>query len=107
MLLNINFNNKLPMKTFKLYALVLIAITLLANNTYAQEVNDSIPSREKGALQTMTGTVKTIVAETREITLMGENGELTTITAGEEVERFNEIEIGDAITFDSYLYMKA
>lgn len=107
MVLKINFNNKLSMKTFKLYALVLIAITLLTNNTYAQEVKDSILSREKGELQSMTGTVKSIVTETREITLMGENGELNTITAGEEVERFNEIAVGDAITFDYYIYMKA
>jgi hypothetical protein len=55
----------------------------------------------------MKGTVKAIVADTREITLMGENGEFTTITAGEEVERFNEIAINDVITFDYYTYLKA
>lgn len=95
------------MKTSKFYALVLIAFVLFTGNLYAQEAQDSIPSREKMELQTMTGTVKGINAETREITLMGEDGELTTITAGEEVERFSEIAVGDAITFDVYTYLKA
>jgi len=95
------------MKTSKIYAFVLIAFTLLTSNISAQEVKDSIPSREKMELQTMTGNVKAINAETREITLMGEDGELSTITAGEEVERFNEITVGDAITFDVYTFLKA
>jgi Cu/Ag efflux protein CusF len=95
------------MKTNKFYAFVLIALTLFTGNLYAQEAQDSIPSREKMELQTMTGTVKAINAETREITLMGEDGELTTITAGEEVERFSEIAVGDAITFDVYTFLKA
>lgn len=95
------------MKTSKFYALMLIAFVLFTGNLCAQEAQDGIPSREKMELQTMTGTVKAINADTREITLMGEDGELTTITAGEEVERFNEIAVGDAITFDVYTYLKA
>lgn len=111
-LLRFNFlkrtlNNYSIMKTIKFYALVLIALTLLTGNSYAQETQDSIPSRERMELQSLKGTVKAINAETREITLMGENGELSTITAGEAVERFSEIAVGDAIVFDMYIYLKA
>lgn len=55
----------------------------------------------------MEGTVTEIVKETREITLKGENGNLATMTAGESVERFDEIAVGDVIAFEYYTYLKA
>lgn len=92
------------MKTPKFYFLTLIVLTLLSINIYGQEV---LPTKEKMELQTMQGTVTAVNPDTREITLMGSQGELNTITAGEEVERFNEIAVGDVIVFDLYTYMKA
>ena len=55
----------------------------------------------------MQGTVTEIKRDTREITLMGSKGDLVTITAGDEVERFDEIVVEDIITFESWTYMKA
>lgn len=55
----------------------------------------------------MQGTVTEIVKETRDITLRGTDGNLVTITAGEAVERFDEIEVGDVITFEYWEYLKA
>jgi len=92
------------MKTPKFYLLTFFVLTLLSINIYSQEV---LPTKEAMELQTMQGTVTAINPETREITLMGSQGDLTTITAGEEVERFDEIAVGDAIVFDLYTYMKA
>ncbi len=88
----------------KIYAFVVIAIASLTFNTYAQ---DKRPSREKWDEVSMQGTVTEINAETRDITLMGTDGGLMTVTAGEEVERFNEIGVGDVIKFDYYTYIKA
>ncbi len=82
----------------------MIAIASLTFNTYAQ---DKRPSREKWDEVSMQGTVTEINAETRDITLMGTDGGLMTVTAGEEVERFNEIGVGDVIKFDYYTYIKA
>jgi len=92
------------MKTPKIYAIVLIVIASLTFNTYAQ---DKRPSREKWDQVSMQGTVTAINAETREITLMGTDGGLVTMTAEEEVERFDEIAVDDVIKFDYYTYMKA
>jgi len=92
------------MKTPKFYLLTFFVLTLLSINIYSQEV---LPTKEAMELQTMQGTITAINPETREITLMGSQGELNTITAGEEVERFDEIAVGDAIVFDLYTYMKA
>ena len=92
------------MKTPKFYLFTLFVLTLLSINIYSQEV---LPTKEGMELQSLQGTVTAINPETREITLMGSQGDLTTITAGEEIERFDEISIGDAIIFDLYTYMKA
>ena len=70
------------MKTIKNIALALIGLLLLAINVYGQEGQ---PPREKWSLVAMEGTVTEIVKETRDITLMGPNGDLVTITAGEAV----------------------
>jgi len=92
------------MKSTKIYAIVFIAMTFLWVDSYAQEKR---PSREKWDQISMQGTVTDINAETREITLMGTDGGLVTMTAGEDVERFNEIAVDDVIKFDYYTYIKA
>ena len=55
----------------------------------------------------MQGTVTAIVVDTRELTLMGINGNLVTITAGEAVERFDEIAVNDVLKFEYYTNIKA
>mgnify|MGYP000100192679 FL=1 len=90
------------MKATKIYAIVLLVMTSLTFSTYAQ---DKRPSREKWNEVSMQGTVTEINAETREITLMGNDGGLMTVTAGEEVERFDEITVDDVIKFDYYTYL--
>jgi hypothetical protein len=92
------------MKTTKIYAIVIIMIASLTGSIYAQ---DKRPSREKWEEVSMQGTVTEINAETREITLMGTDGGLMTVTAGEDVERFDEIAVDDVIRFDYYTYLKA
>jgi len=95
------------MKTPGICSLLLIVITFTTINVYAQETKDSRPPKEKWNLVTMDGKVTAIVKETREVTLMGPKGNLVTITAGDAVERFDEIAVGDVITFESWTYMKA
>lgn len=92
------------MKSPKIYAIVFLVMAFLSVNTYAQ---DKRPSREKWDQISMQGTVTEINAETKEITLMGTDGGLVTMTAGEEVERFDEIAVDDVIKFEYYTYIKA
>ena len=95
------------MKLLKIYSLVLIGIMLISTNAFSQEDQDSRPAREKWNLVAMQGTVTEIVKETRDITLQGTDGKLVTITAGEAVERFDEIGVGDVMTFEYWEYLKA
>ncbi len=98
---------KIKMKTFRIYSLAVMAIILFSTNAFAQENAERRAPREKSEQVTMQGTVSAINKETREITLMSKEGGLVTLTAGEEIERFDEIAVDDVLQFDYYTYIKA
>ena len=85
---------------------LLLAIAFITINVFSQENQDLSP-RERMTLETRQGTVTEIVKESREITLMGADGHLVTLVAGEAVKRFDEIGVNDVISFDYYTYMSA
>lgn len=95
------------MKTPKIYAILLVVFAFVTINTYGQDKEQTRPDREAWDQVSMQGTVTAIDSVSREITLMGTDGGLVTLTAGEEVERFNEIAINDVIEFEYYTYLKA
>jgi len=95
------------MKTPNINSIVLIALIFITINVYGQENQDSRPPKEKWNLVTAQGTVTAISKETRKVTLLGLTGDLVTITASDAVERFDEIEVDDVITFEYWTYMKA
>ena len=95
------------MKTPKIYAILFMVMAFVTINTYAQDKEETTPERERYMEVEMQGTVTAINAETREITLMGSDGGLQTITAGEAVERFDEIAVDDVLKFDFITYLKA
>jgi len=95
------------MKTFRIYSLAVVALILFSTNAFAQENKERRAPREKSEQVTMQGTVSAINKETREITLMSKEGGLVTLTAGEEIERFDEIAVDDVLQFDYYTYIKA
>jgi len=95
------------MKNFKIHAFLVIAFAFVSINAISQDTKESRPAKEKLSLVTMQGTVTDIVKETREVTLIGPKGDLVTLTAGEAVERFDEIGVDDVVTFEYYTYMMA
>lgn len=95
------------MKKFKIYFLTIAAVMLFSTSAFAQEKAERREAREKSEQVTMQGTVSAINKETREITLMSKEGGLVTLTAGEEIERFEEIAVDDVMQFDYYTYIKA
>ena len=95
------------MKAFQKTALTFLTLVLFTFAVNAQEDENIWEPREKMEEASVRGTVTAVNPETREITLMSPDGGLMTITAGEEVERFNEIAVDDVIEFDYYTYIKA
>ena len=95
------------MKLFKIFVLSLAMILCFSTTSFGQESKERRAPREKSEQVTMQGTVSEINKETREITLMTKEGGLVTVTAGEEVDRFDEIAVDDVLQFDYYTYIKA
>jgi len=95
------------MKILKIYSL-LIAFLLVTINVNAQNSLESkLAPKEKISVVTLKGTVSSIEKETREITLIGERGEMVSFVADDAIERFDEIGVGDAIAVEYRRYMKA
>jgi hypothetical protein len=95
------------MKLMKLYVIAGLALAFSACAPKKQETQILPEYKERWDTTTVVGEVIDIKTETREITLMGSKGNLMTITAGNAVERFDEISIGDVITFGNITYVKA
>ena len=92
------------MKKTNILALLLV---LFVQFSFAQVIQESMPSRERWNKVSSEGTVTEINKETREITLMGPEGNLNTIKAGDNVKRFDEIQKDDRIKFEFITYIKA
>jgi len=66
----------------------------------AEEKKSDRPGGAMVEAVSVTATIEKIDPKTREITLKGPKGGLTTFIAGDEVKRFNELKKGDLVTFD-------
>ncbi|QQS52246.1 MAG: hypothetical protein IPM71_05790 [Bacteroidota bacterium] len=88
-------------------ALVMGACSTNNNEKPAENAVSEPIVKERWINTTVAGIVTNIVKETREITLMGSEGNLVSFTASDAVERFDEIKVGDRIAFDYLVYMKA
>ena len=95
------------MKSITKVTITLFLFVFLYAPVFGQETKNEQPPKEKWSLAETEGTVTKINNETREITLKGPDGELVTLTASDAVERFDEIEVGNRISFKHYAYIKA
>lgn len=83
----------------------LLAISPLAANS--QSVEEKPLAKEEWFEIDVEGVVKSINAETREIQLdVGEQGVIT-LTAGDNVERFDEVSVGDIIIAQYWTFLRA
>ena len=95
------------MKNNSLTLFSISLVLLLSFASTAQVIQDTKPDRERWDLISSEGTVTKIDKNTREITLMGPEGDLNTIKASDQIKRFDEIEVNDKITFEYWTYLKA
>lgn len=75
---------------------VTAALALLPLAVHAQKPTTQTESVE------VTATIEAIDHTARSVTLKGPEGNLTTIFAPPEVKRFNELKVGDKVTFKYY-----
>ena len=82
--------------------LTLLALAMLLTlNLFAQE------DRAKWISEELQGTITAIDTDSREVTVVGQEGNIVTLMAGDEVERFNELEVGDLIKLEYWTFMMA
>jgi Cu/Ag efflux protein CusF len=79
---------------------VAVLVVAVAMPVRAGEKKADRPGGAMVEAVSMTATIEKIDPKTREITLKGPKGGLTTFIAGDEVKRFNELKKGDVVTFD-------
>lgn len=78
------------------------------NKEACSEVAEEVAEvKEDWSITEVQGIVTAVNAETRDITLIGSEGNLVTATAGDAVERFDEIQEGDVITIEHLVYIVA
>jgi hypothetical protein len=95
------------MKMTKFYIVAILAL-VFASCGEKKPVAEVLPEyRERWDSMTVVGKVTDIKKDTRQVTLMGSNGELMTVAASDAVQRFDEIAIGDMISFGYVRYVKA
>jgi hypothetical protein len=64
-------------------------------------------SKEKWIRVNIEATVEKINKETRELTLKGPQGNMVTLTASDEIKRFDEIKVGDMIEAEYLTFLMA
>lgn len=72
---------------------VLVALPLLARAQKPVSATDAV---------SLTAKIEAIDQTSRMITLKGKGGDMETIYAGPEVKRFDELKVGDTVTFTYY-----
>ena len=76
--------------------IVLAALVALPLSARAQK------SVTQGDVVEVTATIEAIDHDSRRVTLKGKDGETETIHCGPEVKRFDELKVGDTVTFRYY-----
>ena len=84
-------------------ALATLTIPACAHKT----AGDRLPAKEKWAHVEILASVEKIDVEKREITLKGPQGNMVTLTATENVKRFDEIKVGDSVRAEYLTFLRA
>lgn len=83
-----------------LQTIIMIALSLAAGSTFAQgdDLADMKPSFSASQSVTATARVEAVNHETREVTLLLEDGELLTSRVDDEVRNFDQVGVGDTVS---------
>ena len=96
-------NNKNNTIKFLAAALTVAFASMTSISVFGMVEDEGVPTREDTVLVSMVAEVAAINYDTREVTLKDELGKEISIVAGPEVERLNEIAVGDSVEANYYL----
>jgi len=93
--------------TGKSVVFCILIVAIVASVACASETNSGKKSNELSRkdemLITITGTVKAIDYQERQLRLEDQAGKMIIFTADPSIKRFNEVQIGDVVTTDYYM----
>ena len=102
------------MKNMKKLSTLLMMLSISAGMTLpALSYSKDAQATEKPAVKekwiqvTLEATVTGINKKKREVTLKNKEGELLTISVGDEVKRFDEIKVGDQVAAEYWTFLRA
>lgn len=85
----------------------LVTLTFISLSAIAEPKSDDFLVAERWAEVEVDARVEKIDLKTRKVTLMGQDGSLMTVTAGNNVTRLNEVKVGDIVAVEYSTYMAA
>lgn len=85
----------------------LCTLIFIPLSAIAESKSDDFLVAEKWEKIVIDAKVQEIDLKSRKVTLMGLDGNLTTVTAGNGVKRLNEVKVGDIVAVDFTTYMGA
>ncbi len=94
------------MNCFRKVSALAVSLALAIFASLALAAGHERPARLDAAVVMLEASVTAIDHKTRQVTLQGPEGDSVTITAGEEVENLDQVEVGDRIAVE-YLEMVA
>ena len=100
-------NTKSTAKTLTVLLSTLLFAVFFTQNVWSADAAEKPLAKENWSVVEMQATIIAMDSETREVTLKDESGKLVTITAGEQVKRFNEFEVGDIVAAEYLTFLRA
>lgn len=85
----------------------LCALTFMPLSVIAESNSNDFLVAERWDEVEIDAKVEEIDLKTREVTLMGLDGNLVTVTVGDRVKRLNEVKVGDIVAVEFTTYMAA
>ena len=89
------------------FGMVLFGLLFAAAAVAEQKEEGQYLVKEKWDLVKIHAMVKDVDLEKRAVTLVGPEGELVTVTAGDKVNRLKEVKVGDLVAAEFWTYMMA
>ena len=100
-------NTRSTTKSLTALLSTLLFAVFFTQNVWSADTAEKPLAKENWSVVEMQATIIAIDSETREVTLKDESGKLVTITAGEQVKRFNDFEVGDIVAAEYLTFLRA
>ena len=94
-------------KTLVTFLLVLFVSGPISQYSFSQQPGEKPLAKEKWIRVELEAVVEAIDQETRKITLKGPRGNPATLTASEQIKRFDEIKVGDVVSAEYLTFLRA